>query len=219
MHPISIRSENNEDGNNTNGSQQNDDNQEEIEPDPRVNELGRTISTDDVNHLEIGNDQRDSELRQTMYVGELNCMGNGIIKVDHATSGSSTLTGAKRRKTANPERWPQVSLPHAPVNEPCFMADSSRANGQTGAETPNSVRNSRSPRNNSEASRNVNAIVKINKPKSIMTTMQNGTQSVCLQFSAERTDGSEVIVSNRFLKDHFPNLLFQYYEGHLKYNT
>ncbi|KAM7277662.1 hypothetical protein ACFE04_004796 [Oxalis oulophora] len=200
MHPISIRSENNEDVNNTNGSQQNDDSQEETESDPRVSELRKTLYAED--HLKTGADQRVTELRKTMSSGELNSLGKGTAKVDHAASGSSTLTGAKRRKIGNPGRWPQVSPSPAAGNEPGFVADSIGANGQIGAETPNSVQSSRSPRNNVDAE----AIVKINKPNTIMTTMKNGTPSIRLMFSVERVDGTEVTVSNEFLKDCFPDL-------------
>ncbi|KAM7271001.1 hypothetical protein ACFE04_030215 [Oxalis oulophora] len=89
--------------------------------DLRVNELGRSISAKDVNHHEIGTDQRVCELVVKMSVEELNHLGNDIAILDHTTTGNNTLT--------------------------LFSGE----NGQTLAETPNIMRNIKSPRKNVEA--------------------------------------------------------------------
>ncbi|XP_019465362.1 PREDICTED: chromo domain-containing protein LHP1-like isoform X2 [Lupinus angustifolius] len=59
-------------------------------------------------------------------------------------------------------------------------------------------------------------IIKILRPLGCSPTAS--AENLCVTFMALRSDGTEVIVDNRYLKSHYPQLLIQYYEQRIRYN-
>ncbi|CAL0329533.1 unnamed protein product [Lupinus luteus] len=59
-------------------------------------------------------------------------------------------------------------------------------------------------------------IIKILRPLGCSPTAS--AENLCVTFMALRSDGTEVIVDNRYLKSHYPQLLIEYYEQRIRYN-
>ncbi|XP_024526446.1 chromo domain-containing protein LHP1-like [Selaginella moellendorffii] len=69
----------------------------------------------------------------------------------------------------------------------------------------------------SSKSANFVPVVKILKPLSYSSSIKNDKQEVLVLFSTLRSDGKEMVVDNKFLRQHFPLLLIDFYEQHLRY--
>ncbi|BBN17293.1 hypothetical protein Mp_7g13420 [Marchantia polymorpha subsp. ruderalis] len=62
-------------------------------------------------------------------------------------------------------------------------------------------------------------ITHINKAISYSNSTTDGRQNVLVLFKASRSDGIEVVVDNKFMRDSYPLLLIDFYEQHLRYST
>ncbi|KAK7287283.1 hypothetical protein RIF29_00489 [Crotalaria pallida] len=71
--------------------------------------------------------------------------------------------------------------------------------------------------NNSQRKKPVFDIIRIMKPLGFSPTASGS--DVVVSFMALRSDGMEVLVDNAFLKKHYPALLIQFYEQHIRYNA
>lgn len=60
-------------------------------------------------------------------------------------------------------------------------------------------------------------ITKILKPVNYSTSILKGDEDVSVSFLVMRSDGEEVVVDNKYLKEHNPLLLINFYEQHLRY--
>lgn len=63
------------------------------------------------------------------------------------------------------------------------------------------------------------AITRILKAISYNNSTSNNKQDVSVLFKAQRADGQEVVVDNKFLRANYPLLLIDFYEQHLRYST
>lgn len=63
------------------------------------------------------------------------------------------------------------------------------------------------------------AITQILKAISYNNSTSNNKQDVSVLFKAQRADGQEVVVDNKFLRANYPLLLIDFYEQHLRYST
>ncbi|KAI5402240.1 probable chromo domain-containing protein LHP1 [Lathyrus oleraceus] len=111
--------------------------------------------------------------------------------------------GAKRRKPASVKRFKK---------EECAS--------ETVVDTNNAPANDVSAGGKLEPAWTQNAcnIVKILKPIGYSASLSSYMQDVSVTFMAMRSDGTEVMVDNKYLKTNNPLLLINFYEQHLRYN-
>ncbi|GJV55139.1 chromo domain-containing protein [Tanacetum coccineum] len=115
---------------------------------------------------------------------------NGVSKDgEKGLTRVSLRIGSQRRKTCAVKRFKQST-------DSAFTTDVDHA-----AATPESVE-----------------IIKIVKPVNYTTSMENGIEDVCVSLLVRRSDGEEVVVDNKYLKENNPVLLINYYEKHLRYS-
>ncbi|XP_024984122.1 chromo domain protein LHP1-like [Cynara cardunculus var. scolymus] len=141
---------------------------------------------------------------------------NGILKADGAEPlRASPRIGARRRKCGAVKRFKQ---------EP----DSVLRNDASGNTTRGSVVvvdaeikniNDLDCMNIVDAPRSISTISKIIKPVNYSTSILNDTEEVSVSFLVRRSDGEEVVVDNKYLKENNPILLINFYEQHLRYNS
>ncbi|CAK9882282.1 unnamed protein product [Sphagnum jensenii] len=62
-------------------------------------------------------------------------------------------------------------------------------------------------------------ITQILKAISYSNSVTDDKQDVVVLFKASRSDGEEVVVDNKFMRDNYPILLIDFYEQHLRYST
>ncbi|XP_025643652.2 chromo domain-containing protein LHP1 isoform X1 [Arachis hypogaea] len=120
---------------------------------------------------------------------------------------SDRCRGAKRRKSGSVKRFKCPS--EAVDTQKSFSVFGT---GQAGM--PRDVGNNSHGRNC-----NVGNIVKIIKPIGYSASLSGNTQDILVTFIAVRCDGAEVLVDNKYLKEHNPLLLINYYEQHLRVVT
>lgn len=66
---------------------------------------------------------------------------------------------------------------------------------------------------------NVAVVTKILKAVNYSTCVINDMEDVSVSFLVSRSDGEEVVVDNKYLKENNPLLLINFYEQHLRYNS
>ncbi|KAM5554347.1 chromo domain-containing protein LHP1 [Rosa sericea] len=200
-----------------NGSQQISERREENEYDPKLSELKATGSTNTVSSDKL------SVHFQEAKAPEVNGPTNGLSKVEcgEPVQGSRS-TGAKRRKSGSVKRFKQeahVSELGATQNAPTRV--STRYAGrvdQTGVENLDYAGENSGRKNKIDECKEAVRITKILKPMGYSTSISNNVQDVSVTFMAMRSDGTEVIVDNKFLKVNHPLLLINFYEQHLRYS-
>ncbi|KAJ6834663.1 putative chromo domain-containing protein LHP1 [Iris pallida] len=131
---------------------------------------------------------------------QLNSGGGGDVSLDEEEDPSKTegaqapvLLGAKKRKSGCVKRFTQE--PAANQEE---AGSTEEDNGK--CDPPH-------------------IITKILMPVDYCATVTDDVQRVSITFRALRSDGREVIVDNKDLKANNPELLFSYYEQHLRYSS
>jgi hypothetical protein len=62
-------------------------------------------------------------------------------------------------------------------------------------------------------------VTQILKAISYSNSVTDDKQDVVVLFKASRSDGEEVVVDNKFMRDNYPILLIDFYEQHLRYST
>ncbi|GMP42120.1 hypothetical protein CsSME_00011962 [Camellia sinensis var. sinensis] len=149
---------------------------------------------------------------------------NGLSKADCVKQVQpGRFTGAKRRKSGSVQRFKQnsaSSLPNEAQNATTRTTDGpcGRA-GWRGSQNPDFMGNDFSNKNEFVNSKNMSTITEIIKPMSYSSSVINNVQDVSVSFMAMRSDGKEVMVDNKFLKAHYPLLLINFYEQHLRYSA
>ncbi|KAL2511593.1 Chromo domain-containing protein LHP1 [Abeliophyllum distichum] len=78
--------------------------------------------------------------------------------------------------------------------------------------------NDRDCKNKFDNSKEMCNVTQIVKPISYSTSTSNSGEEVSLTFEALRSDGTKVMVDNKFLKANNPILLINFYEKHLRYS-
>ncbi|KAL9313526.1 hypothetical protein ACSQ67_018978 [Phaseolus vulgaris] len=173
--------------------------------DPKLRELKATTNT----ALEL--DNLGMHFRQpkvsTANGGHLDCA---------EPTQTGCCRGAKRRKSGSVKSFKRetdagkpvdaqnaVSLPVGAVEPGC-----TRTAGCVGNDSPVKMDDAKSACN----------IVKILKPIGYSSSLSDNMQDVLVTFMAMRSDGTEVMVNNRYLKAYNPLLLINFYELHLRYS-
>ncbi|GER45170.1 chromo domain protein LHP1 [Striga asiatica] len=122
------------------------------------------------------------------------------------------FTGAKRRKSGSVKRFRKDP-------ESCSVDDAANGVSAYGLLAPENVLCPDFLRNDSyEDSKSMCTIKQIVKPISYKSSMSNNVQDVLVAFEAIRSDGTKVIVDNKFLKANNPLLLIDFYEKNLRYS-
>ncbi|XP_031743414.1 chromo domain-containing protein LHP1 isoform X2 [Cucumis sativus] len=133
-------------------------------------------------------------------------------------------TGARRRKSGSVRRFRHDStlsaLPRSQNAELTLAVVESGARVEPiGVENSGYHGESLSRNNKTDDARNEMSITKIIKPLGYSASVSNNMQDVLVTFVAMRSDGTEVVVDNKFLKAINPLLLINFYEQHLRYTT
>ncbi|RHN71407.1 putative chromatin remodeling & transcriptional activation CHROMO-DOMAIN family [Medicago truncatula] len=123
----------------------------------------------------------------------------------HAQSNGNSLhrRGTNRRKSASVKRFKKD--------------ESSPTNNALGSTAPY-VGNNINTHQIITGAKTASNIVKIIKAIGYSTSLSCYKQDILVTFMAMRSDGTEVMVDNKYLKANNPQLLINFYEQHLRYN-
>ncbi|KAI3697321.1 hypothetical protein L6452_30261 [Arctium lappa] len=141
---------------------------------------------------------------------------NGISKGDGAEPlRVSPRIGARRRKCGAVKRFKQ---------EPNSVLRNDALGNTTGGSVvvgQDEIKNiyRMDSMNIVDAPRSISTITKIIKPVNYSTSILDDTEEVSVSFLVRRSDGEEVVVDNKYLKEKNPILLINFYEQHLRYNS
>ncbi|KAF8028748.1 hypothetical protein BT93_E1412 [Corymbia citriodora subsp. variegata] len=181
--------------------------EEEPEYDPKLSELKATACSNGVDK-----DNLAVNFRESKAFGSASPT-TGMHKTDSLDPGQSNRnTGAKRRKSGSVKRFKQELASGGSAAENAICSPE-----QQGFGNPDFSRNESSLIKNS-VSNNTPVITKIIKPIGFSASVSNNIQDVSVTFMVMRSDGKEVMVDNRFLKENCPLLLIDFYEQHLRYS-
>ncbi|XP_061359118.1 chromo domain protein LHP1-like [Gastrolobium bilobum] len=187
-----------------NASEQTVERNEENDYDPKLSELKATTTNGyDADKLAIQFQEAKISTSNGHVDGQLR-----EVCVEPVQSGR--CRGAKRRKSGSVKRFKKDSYADEPVNtqRPIGMS--------VGMAVPARTRNVDNASNN--RARSACNIVKIIKPVGYAAAVANTKQDVLVTFIAMRSDGTEVMVDNKYLKTCNPLLLINFYEQNLRYS-
>nr|XP_043609896.1 chromo domain-containing protein LHP1-like [Erigeron canadensis] len=163
---------------------------------------------------------KDEEAEFGIHIQEYVTAENGISNVDTTEIlRTSPRLGTRRRKSCSVKRFKKDpnSFPKkdaaGKTTAACDVAVQDDINN--GGDMENGL----NPKNVAEIPRNVSVITKIVKPVNYSTSILNDVEEVCVSFLVKRSDGEEVVVDNKYLKENNPVLLINFYEQHLRYNN
>ncbi|XP_047162369.1 chromo domain-containing protein LHP1-like isoform X1 [Vigna umbellata] len=178
-------------------------------------------------HHQNDYDPKLCELKATTNTGlELDNLGMHFQQLKVSTAICSHLDcveptqtgrcrGAKRRKCGPVKRFKRETDAGKPVD------DQNAISRPVGAVEPDCMRTTGCVGNNSslkmDDAKTACNIVKILKPIGYSSSLSDNMQDVLVTFMAMRSDGTEVMVNNRYLKAYNPLLLINFYELHLRY--
>ncbi|XP_058785732.1 chromo domain-containing protein LHP1 [Vicia villosa] len=152
-----------------------------------------TVSTDSALHAD---NNLAPHFQQTVISTPDNAQSNGDpLQTDRTR-------GAKRRKPASVKRFKKEECASQTID-----ANNAAANDVSAAGKPEPA-----------WTQNACNIVKILKPIGYSASLSSYMQDVSVTFMAMRSDGTEVMVDNKYLKTSNPLLLINFYEQHLRYN-
>lgn len=160
--------------------------------------LSSSTNQENINELSIHiqEDQTDEQVENGTRTGD----GTQIIRV-------SPRIGARRRKSGAVKRFKQDSKMVAQNDVVEYAAKDICAMGDLGSNSIGGI------------SGNVPVVTKILKPVNYSTSIINDIEDVSVSFLVMRSDGEEVVVDNKYLKENNPLLLINFYEQHLRYNS
>ncbi|GJV42064.1 chromo domain-containing protein [Tanacetum coccineum] len=143
---------------------------------------------------------------------------NGVSKDgEKGLTRVSLRIGSQRRKTCAVKRFKQ-STDSAFTTEPVGKTtDTTDVDGKDDIKKAVSVGTGLDVDHAAATPESVE-IIKIVKPVNYTTSMENGIEDVCVSLLVRRSDGEEVVVDNKYLKENNPVLLINYYEKHLRYS-
>ncbi|KAK7284069.1 hypothetical protein RJT34_18806 [Clitoria ternatea] len=188
------------------GSEQNTEKNMENDYDPKLSELKATSTNGyDTDKLAI-------QFQEAQIPSGNGCHVDGQSKgVNTEAVQSGPCRGAKRRKSGSVKRFKKDSSSGEPTSTQRLIGTPVRTIdlAQTGIESSDKKM---------EHARSACSIVKIIKPVGYSASVSSGMQDVLVTFVAMRSDGTEVMVDNKYLKAYNPLLLISFYEQHLRYS-
>ncbi|KAK7386232.1 hypothetical protein VNO78_26298 [Psophocarpus tetragonolobus] len=139
-----------------------------------------------------------------------NCQIDAKSKgVSTETGDSGRCRGSKRRKSGSVKRFKKELYVGGPVNTENPVGTA------VGTAEPAETMSADSAGNHARPASN---IVRILKPVGYSASVASGAQDVLVTFVATKSDGTEVMVDNKYLKAFNPLLLINFYEQHLRYS-
>ncbi|KAM3684873.1 hypothetical protein ACJW31_11G075700 [Castanea mollissima] len=198
-----------------NVSQQNDNSKDGNEYDPKLSELKTIMSTNEASMDKLAIHFEEAK------ASEGDAPADGGPKTDCIEPAQSNRRiGAKRRKSSSVKRFKQDSGSREPVSQNAttrsggsFGRVQQPFTGNPGFRGENSI-----CRNGTDGYKDASNITRIIKPIGYSASVSNNIQDVLVTFTAMRSDGTEVMVDNKFLKANNPLLLINFYEQHLRYS-
>ncbi|XP_027354750.1 chromo domain protein LHP1-like [Abrus precatorius] len=191
---------------NVNGFAKHEDN----DYDPKLSELKATMNNGvDIDKLAIH--------FQQPKVSTVNGHVDGQSKVDCVEPvQNGRCRGAKRRKSGSVKRFKKETYACEPVDAQNAIGISV-GTGEPGCRGIAGYMQNNSHTNMGNATTACN-IVKIIKPIGYSASLSDNIHDVSVTFMAMRSDGTEVMVDNKYLKAYDPLLLINFYELHLRYS-
>ncbi|KAE9600816.1 hypothetical protein Lal_00011413 [Lupinus albus] len=135
------------------------------------------------------------------------------VSVEQVQSDHSR--GGKRKKSSSAKKLKEDSHAGEPVTAEKPIGTS--ASTFEPARTGNADHEGNNSKNKTVPVKPLCNIIKILRPVGCSPTAS--AENLCVTFMALRSDGTEVIVDNRYLKSHYPQLLIEYYEQRIRYNV
>nr|GEV69232.1 chromo domain-containing protein [Tanacetum cinerariifolium] len=194
---------------------------------PQAEEIKKTNDLDlELSEVRATTSSTNQENKTRLAVHIQEDVGTEDISPENGVSkdGETVLTrvsmriGSQRRKTCAVKRFKQ-STNSAPTNEPVGkLTDTTDVDGKDDIKKAVSVGTGLDVDHAAATPKSVE-IIKIVKPVNYTTSMENGIEDVCVSLLVRRSDGEEVVVDNKYLKENNPVLLINYYEKHLRYSS
>ncbi|KAK4724030.1 hypothetical protein R3W88_026809 [Solanum pinnatisectum] len=153
-----------------------------------------------------------------------NAFTNGFSMANGTESlQSGRCTGAKRRKSASVRRFIQQATSGVVKDLQDAVANATSGHlvalMQEEIHDQGLVGNVLGCNNKCDQFKDTYAITEIIKAESYSPPdIENGLKDVSVTFRAKRSDGTEVVVDNKFMKTNNPLLLISYYEKHLQHH-
>ncbi|KAK9068800.1 hypothetical protein SSX86_012916 [Deinandra increscens subsp. villosa] len=145
---------------------------------------------------------------------------DGVSNVDGTkVQRVSPRFGARRRKSCAVKRFKNESNSAPRKDDTEKITASSDVIMQDDIRNADDVVNGSDSKNILEAPLSVPVITKIIKPVNYSISIVNDTEDVCVSFLVTRSDGEEIVVDNKYLKENNPVLLINFYEQHLRYTS
>ncbi|KAI3676784.1 hypothetical protein L1987_86397 [Smallanthus sonchifolius] len=145
---------------------------------------------------------------------------NGVSKIDGTeVLHSSPRVGARRRKSCAVKQFKKESNAALKKLASKKTTPASDVVVEDDIKNTDDVVNGLDSENILETPKSVPVITKIIKPVNYSVSVLNDTEEVCVSFLVTRSDGEEIVVDNKYLKENDPVLLINYYEQHLRYNS
>ncbi|GJY72179.1 chromo domain-containing protein [Tanacetum coccineum] len=145
---------------------------------------------------------------------------NGVSKDGETVLTRVSLSiGSQRRKTFAVKMFEQ-STDSAPTAEPVGeTTDTTDVDGKDDIKKVVSVGTGLDVVDHAAATPESADIIKIVNPVNYTTSMENGIEDMCVSLLVRRSDGEEIVVDNKYLKENNPVLLINYYEKHLLFKN
>ncbi|KAI3743008.1 hypothetical protein L1987_60709 [Smallanthus sonchifolius] len=143
---------------------------------------------------------------------------NGVSKIDGTeVLRASPRVGARRRKSCAVKQFKKESNAASKKTTPA--SDVIDVVVQDDIKNAEDVINGLDSENNLETPKSIPVITQIIKPVNYSVSVLDDTEEVCVSFLVTRSDGEEIVVDNKYLKENDPVLLINFYEQHLRYNS
>ncbi|CAI9781653.1 unnamed protein product [Fraxinus pennsylvanica] len=186
---------------------------EQNELDLKLCELKESIMVSEENANKFGVHHSQEDL---VTGGDV--LANGLPKPDGGDPvQSGRCTGAKKRKSFPVKRFKQESALRSGDGTQNAISACSMAE-QKDLQTHAFMVNDWDFKNKFDNSKEKCNITQIVKPISYSSSTSNNGEEISLTFEALRSDGTKVMVDNKFLKANNPILLINFYEKHLRYS-
>ncbi|KAJ0735535.1 putative chromatin remodeling & transcriptional activation CHROMO-DOMAIN family [Helianthus annuus] len=144
----------------------------------------------------------------------------GASKVDETeVLHTSPRIGARRRKSCAVKRFKKElnAIPKQDFTKKTTAA--SDGNAEDGNTNADDVVDGLDSGKVLDVPKSASVITKIIKPVNYSISVVSDMEEVFVSFLVLRSDGEEIVVDNKYLKENNPVLLINFYEQHLRYNS
>ncbi|KAE9611147.1 putative chromatin remodeling & transcriptional activation CHROMO-DOMAIN family [Lupinus albus] len=182
---------------------------EENDYDPKLSELKAATTS------RHGADKPTIHYREGKVAAEIDQMNGHSKGVSAEQVESDHSRGVKRKKSGSAKKLKEDSLASEPVNGEQPISTSAGTFESTRTENIHHAGNN--SKKKTVLVKPICNIIKILKPLGCSPTVSG--KNISVTFMALRSDGTEVMVDNGYLKSHYPLLLIEYYEQRISYSA